>query len=332
MLFRRPLIIITSKLPGDSIQSLKTDFKIKMLTAKKPPTPVELAKLFAKADGAITLLSDPINKDVLDKAAVKIIANYAVGYNNIDIKFAEEKSILVTNTPDALTNATADLAWALILSVARSIGEGEKIVRSGKFKGWAPELLLGMDISRKNLGIIGMGRIGKAVARRALAFGMKIFYTQRNRLLPSEEEPYGARFMDIDNLLKESDVVSIHAPLMESTRNLFDRERLFGMKKGAILINTARGPIVDEEALVDALKSHLFGAGLDVYENEPVIHPGLMKLKNVVLLPHIGSAGKETREEMARMAVQNIKSFFDGKIPPSVIPEHKELAKRLFGG
>jgi glyoxylate reductase len=330
MLFKKPFIIITSKLPGNALESLKDDFKLKILTAKKPPTPVELSKLFAKADGAITLLSDHINENVLKNSKVKIIANYAVGYNNIDINYASERSILVTNTPDALTDATADLTWALILAAARRIPEGERIVRSGKFKGWEPELLLGVDLSRKNLGVIGMGRIGKAVARRALAFGMKILYTQRKRLLPSEEEPYNARFVDIDTLLKESDIVSIHAPLTENTRYLLNRERLLSMKKGAILINTARGPIVDEEALADALKSNLFAAGLDVYEKEPAVHPELLKMKNVVLLPHIGSAGKETREEMARMAVQNIKAFFDGNVPPYVIPEQTDLANKIF--
>jgi glyoxylate reductase len=330
MLFKRPRILITSNLPGNSVDALKEDFKPKILTAKKPPAPAELAKLFEKADGAITVLSDSINENVLKNSRVKIIANYAVGYDNIDIKFACEKSILITNTPDVLTEATADLTWALILAAARRIVEGEKIVRGGKFKGWEPNLLLGMDLKGKNLGVIGMGRIGKAVARRASAFGMKILYTDRNQLIASAEDALSAKFLLLDELIRESDILSIHLPLTDETRHLLNRERIFSMKKGAILINTARGPIVDEEALADALKSHLFAAGLDVYEREPEVHPELLKLKNVVLAPHIGSAGKETREEMARMAVQNIISFFDGQIPPNVIPEQIELAKKIF--
>lgn len=330
MLFKKPSILVTSKLPGNALEAFGEDYKIKSLAGKRSPDKKELKKLFAKADGAITLLNDPIDGSVLADSKVKIVAQYAVGYNNIDIKTASEKSILVANTPDVLTDATADLAWALILSAARRIPEGEKMMRGGKFKGWAPELLLGMDLSHKTMGIVGMGRIGKAVARRALAFGMKIVYTQRKRLLPSEEEPYGARFTDLDTLLKESDVVSLHCPLTEETLHLLNRERLLSMKKGAILINTSRGPIIDEEALAEALEIHLFAAGLDVYENEPEVHPELLKMKNAVLLPHIGSAGKETREEMARMAVRNIVAFFDGKIPPNIIPEQRELAKKIF--
>ncbi len=330
MLFKKPSILVTSKLPGNALEAFGEDYKIKSLAGKRSPDKKELKKLFAKTDGAITLLSDQIDETVLADSKVKIIANYAVGYNNIDIKTASEKIILVTNTPDVLTNATADLAWALILSAARRIPEGEKMMRSGKFKGWAPELLLGMDLSHKTMGIVGMGRIGKAVARRALAFGMKIAYTDSKRLLPSEEEPYGAKFVDLETLLKDSDIVSLHCPLTEGTRHLLSRERLFTMKKEAILINTARGPIVDEEALAEALESHLFAAGLDVYEKEPEVHPALLKLKNVVLLPHLGSAGRETREEMARMAVNNIIAFFDGKVPPNIIPEQGELVSKLF--
>ncbi|HNQ79048.1 MAG TPA: D-glycerate dehydrogenase [Acidobacteriota bacterium] len=321
MLFKKPSILVTSKLPGNALEAFGEDYKIKSLAGKRAPDKKELKKLFAKADGAITLLSDQIDETVLTGSKVKIIANYAVGYNNIDIKTASEKNILVTNTPDVLTDATADLAWALILSAARRIPEGEKIVRSGKFKGWAPELLLGMDLSHKTIGIVGMGRIGRAVARRALAFGMKIVYADSRRLLPSEEEPYGAKFVDLETLLKDSDIVSLHCPLTDETRRILGRDRLFSMRKGAVLINTARGPIVDEEALAEALESHLFAAGLDVYEKEPEVHPALLKMKNAVLLPHIGSAGRETREEMARMAVNNIIAFFDGKVPPNLIPE-----------
>ncbi len=319
----KPFIVVTAKLPGTAVSTLKKKFKVKEYNFKKTLNEDELLLILKDADGAITLLSDPVTKRVLENSKVKIISNYAVGYNNIDVQFATEKGIAITNTPDVLTDATADITLSLILSVSRRIVEADKFVRKRKFKGWAPQLFLGMDLKGKTIGIIGMGRIGKAVARRCIPFGLKILYTQRKRLIPSEEEALNATFIDLEKLLQESDIVSIHSPLTKETDNLLNREKIFSMKKGAILINTARGQIVDEESLCDALKEHLFGAGLDVYEKEPVVNSRLLKMKNVVLLPHIGSSGRETREEMAEMAVNSIISFFEGKTPVNIIKEQK---------
>lgn len=320
-------IVVTASLPGEAVNKLKEKFKVRIFNQKKTLFEDELIKLLKSADGAITLLSDPLTKNVLEKTKLKIISNYAVGYNNIDIAFASERGIIVTNTPDALTDATADLTLALILSVARRIVESDNFTRKGKFKGWLPQLMLGVDLKGKTLGIIGMGRIGKAVARRAIPFGMKVVYYQRKPLIQSEEDALKASFVELDQLLKVSDIVSIHCPFTKETNKLLSREKIFSMKKGAILINTSRGKVIDEDALCDALENHLFGAGLDVYENEPQINRRLLKMRNVVLLPHIGSAGRETREEMAEMAISNIISFFEGKIPPNIIPEQKEIIK-----
>jgi len=319
----KPFIVITSKLPGNTISNLKKKFRVKEYNFKRTLNEDELLSILKDANGAITLLSDPITRRVLENSKVRIIANYAVGYNNIDVQFATERGIVITNTPDVLADATADIALSLILSVSRRIVESDKFVRRGKFKGWAPQLFLGMDLKGKTIGIIGMGRIGKAVARRCIPFGLKILYNQRKRLFPSEEEALNANFTDLEKLLKEADIVSIHCPLTKETNKLLDRDRIFSMKKGAILINTARGQIVDEESLCGALEGHLFGAGLDVYEKEPEINPRLLKMRNVVLLPHIGSAGRETREEMAEMAVNSIISFFEGKTPINIIKEQK---------
>lgn len=318
-------IVVTALLPGEAVNKLKEKFLVKIFPQKKCLNKDELIELLKDADGAITLLSDPLSRDVLEKTKLKIISNYAVGYNNIDIKYATEKGIIVTNTPDVLTDATADLTLALILATARRIVEGNKFLRRGRFKGWLPQLMLGVDLKGRILGIIGMGRIGKAVARRAKAFGMEIIYNQRKKLIKSEEDALNAKFLPLDELLKKADIVSLHCPLTKETNKLLNRERISSMKKGAILINTSRGAVVDEEALCEALQTHLFSAGLDVYENEPKINPKLLKLKNVVLLPHIGSAGKETRETMAVMAVSNILAFFEGKVPPNIIPEQKGI-------
>lgn len=320
-------IVITASLPGEAVNKLKEKFRVKIFPQKKCLSKDQLIRLLKDADGAITLLSDLLTSDVLEKTKLKIISNYAVGYNNIDIEYATEKGIVVTNTPDVLTDATADLTLALILATARRIVESDKFLRSGGFKGWLPQLLLGVDLKGKTLGIIGMGRIGKAVARRAKAFGLEIIYNQRKKLIQSEEDALCAKFSPLEELLKKSDIVSLHCPLTKETNKLFDRERIFSMKKGAILINTSRGAVVDEEALCEALQAHLFSAGIDVYENEPEINPKLLKLKNVILLPHIGSAGKETRETMAEMAVSNILAFFEGKVPPNIIPEQKDIIK-----
>ncbi len=272
-----------------------------------------------------SLLSDKIDSEVMDAAGsqLKIIANYAVGYNNIDLEEATKRGIMVTNTPDVLTDATADLAWALIMAVSRRIVESDNFCRNGDFKEWAPELMLGMELTGKTIGIMGAGRIGQATARRAKAFGMNVLYCSRHDKFAFEVETKAKR-VGLEELLKESDIVSIHLPLVEETKHLLDFHELNLMKTGAILINTGRGPIINEDALVKVLKNgKLVGVGLDVYENEPTIHPELIKMKNTVLLPHIGSATTATRSKMSEMVAKNIIAALSGKIPPNLI--NKEL-------
>ena len=286
--------------------------------------------LLQKVQGAValaTLLSDKIDKEVMDAAGpqLKIIANYAVGYNNIDIQEATKRGIMVTNTPDVLTNATADLAWALIMAVSRRIVEADIFVRQGKFTEWAPQLMLGMELTGKTIGILGAGRIGQATARRAKAFDMNILYCSRYDKFAFEVETKAKR-VGLEELLKKSDIVSIHLPLVAETKHLLDFHELNLMKDNAILINTGRGAIINEKALVEILKKgKLAGVGLDVYEKEPKIEPELLEMKNTVLLPHIGSATQETREKMSVMVAENIIAALSGKKPANLI--NKELAK-----
>ncbi|NOX87389.1 MAG: D-glycerate dehydrogenase [Calditrichaeota bacterium] len=306
-------IYVTRKIPDAGLELLKErGYSLIVHDSETPPTKEELARELKDCDGLICLLSDSIDRELIGSARrLKVIANYAVGFNNIDVDFATKRKIFVTNTPDILTPATADLTWALILAVSKRIVEADAFVRSGRFKGWQPELFLGYDVTGKTLGIVGAGRIGQAVARRAKGFEMNILYVSNSPKEQFEAET-GAKRVELEELLKTSDFVSIHCPLTQKTFHLLDGTRLRLMKHGAILINTARGPVVDETALVDALKSgRLAGAGLDVYENEPQIHPELPTMKNVVLLPHIGSATTETRNEMARMAAKNVISVLE---------------------
>jgi len=287
----------------------------------RPLSKREIIRGIRKADGLISMLSDSIDKDVIAAGPnLKIIANYAAGYNNIDVKAASERGIVVTNTPGVLTETTADLTWALILSAARRIPEAEQLVRSGKWTGWAPTQFLGGDVYGKTLGIIGMGRIGKAVAHRAVGFSMKVIYTSRHRLPIQEEKQLSAQYRPLSQVLSEADFVSLHLPLTEESHHLIDQKALYQMKRTAFLINTARGPIVDEKALIQALKEkRITGAGLDVFEEEPSISARLRKMKNVVLLPHIGSASGETRVRMGLMVLENLLAFFAGKKPPNQV-------------
>lgn len=263
----------------------------------------ELEKIIEDYDGLLCLLSDRIDKNILNKGTrLKIISNYAVGYDNIDVLYAKEKNIFVTNTPDVLTEATADIAFALLLAVSRRIVEGDTLVRNGEFKGWKPDLLLGKDLFGKTIGIFGYGRIGKAVARRARGFGMEIIFTDE----AVEEDGIGKK-VSFERLIEESDFISINAPLNDQTLYKFDLKVFKKMKNDVIIINTARGKLIKEKDLVYALKNNIIkGAGLDVYENEPVVEEELLKMKNVVLLPHIGSATDETREKMAKICVKSI--------------------------
>lgn len=268
----------------------------------------ELITRVVGKQGLISMLSDRVDGAVIDAGAdLRVIANAAVGFNNIDVTAARARGIVVTNTPDVLTGATADLTWALILNVTRRLGEGERIVRRAAWSGWAFDQLLGMELRGRQLGIIGFGRIGRAVAERAGAFGMRVVHTGRD-----------GDAMPLDRLLSTSDVVSLHVPLRDDTRHLIDQKAFARMKRTAYLVNTSRGPVVDEAALVWALKSRLIaGAALDVYEDEPRIQPGLLEFENVVLAPHLGSATTETRTAMADLAVRNVIAVLSGQPPLS---------------
>ena len=314
----RKKIVITRKIPGAGVERLKEIFDIEVSPFDRDVTQDEIIKMATGAQGLISMVTNNLNKEIIDHlTTIQIIANYAVGFNNIDIEYAREKGIVVTNTPDVLTEATADIAMALILCTARRIVEGDRLVRKGEFKGFYPTFFLGVELQNKVLGIYGMGRIGKAVAKRAVACGLKIIYHDPIQIAKRSIN-FPAHYVSFDELLKESDFISIHAPLITETYNKFTKTEFRKMKKEAFLINAARGPLVKEEDLAYALKQGwIAGAGLDVYEFEPEVHPDLSKLDNVVLLPHIGSAATEVRERMATIAADNIIAFFKGEPPPN---------------
>ena len=300
---------------------LKTRFDLKYNSHDRTLTKPELILGMRGRPALISMLSDPIDAEVIESnPRLKVIANYAVGTNNIDLKTASSREIVVTNTPGVLTDATADLAWSLILSLARRVLEGDRLVRTGRWMGWNPTQLLGMDLTGKTLGIIGMGRIGQAVARRAVGFGMRLIYHNRRRLPGHFEKKFNASYRPLSRLLTTADIISLHVPLTPETRHLIDRRVLDRMKRTAFLINTARGPIVDEKALVNALKhGKIAGAGLDVFEEEPTVQKSLLTLPNVVLLPHLGSATIETRTKMGFMVIENIQAVLNGKLAPNAV-------------
>jgi glyoxylate reductase len=298
---------------------LRERFEVRVHESEAKPAADEIAATAAGCAGIVPLVRDTIDAALLDRMpALRAIANYGVGYDNIDVDAATSRGILVTNTPDVLTEATADLTFALLLVVARRLGEGEAMVRAGEFHGWSPTMLVGADIAGTTLGLVGFGRIAAAVGRRARGFGMELLHTARND--HAEAEALGSRRVGLGELLARSDFVSIHAPLTEDTRHLIDAEALRQMKPTGYLLNTARGPIVDETALADALATGVIaGAGLDVYENEPEIHPRLLGLRNVVLLPHLGSASVGAREGMSRLAAVNMIAALSGQRPPNLV-------------
>jgi glyoxylate reductase len=315
----KPRLFLTRAVPDRVLAALKKSFHLEANRRDRPLLRSELLRGMTRADGMIAMLSDAIDASMIAAApTLRIIANYAVGYNNIDVAAATRRGIVVTNTPGVLTEATADLTWALILAVVRRLPEGEALARSGRWTGWAPTQLVGGDLYGKTLGIIGMGRIGQAVARRAAGFSMEVVYYQRHRLPSSDERRLRARYRPLSRLLKASDVVSLHVPLTKQSRHLIDRRALRSMKPTAYLINTARGPIVDEAALIGVLeRKQIAGAGFDVYEQEPKIPARLRRLKNVVLLPHLGSATRETRLRMGMMVLENLTACFAGRRPPN---------------
>jgi glyoxylate reductase len=316
-----PTVFLTRTLPDPVMKEIRRHFRLRFNRHDRPLSQEEILRGARRADGLISMLSDRIDGEIINAAPhLRIIANYAVGYNNIDLNTARERGIFVTNTPGVLTETTADLTWALILAVARRLPEGEQLARSGKWTGWAPTQLLGSDVFGKTLGIIGMGRIGQAVARRAIGFEMRVVYHSRHRLPVRDEKRLRLSFLPLPDLLKESDFVSLHLPLTKESHHLIDRKALRLMKPTAFLINTARGPIVDEKALIDALrKKKIAGAGLDVFEEEPTLPQALRERKEAVLLPHLGSASLETRIRMGRIVLENLVAALTGKKPPNMV-------------
>jgi len=317
----KPKALITHKILPEALKYLEEHTKFEIGTTEEDLPKAKLIEKIRDKQGILPLLVDEIDKEIIDSApSLKIIANCAVGYNNINLSYAKKKGIYVTNTPGVLTDATADLTWALILAVARMIPQADKFLRERRYKGWKIDLFLGKELSGKRLGIIGMGRIGKAVALRAQAFNMDIVYTDSHRLSLEEEKKYHATFFSLDELLSSSDIVTIHALLSSQTHHLISKEKICLMKKKAILINASRGPIIDEIALTDALeKGHIWGAGLDVYEREPEIEKRLLSLESTVLLPHIGSATYETRLKMSMIAARNLVQGLKGQKPDNLV-------------
>jgi glyoxylate reductase len=317
----KPKVLVTRELLPEAMDFLRgrADIEVGISSGNLPRE--DLLKKVSDKEGLLPLLVDAIDREVIDRAPrLKIIANCAVGYNNIDIDYARQKGILVTNTPGVLTESTAELTIALILAVLRRIPQAERFTRDKKFKGWALDLWLGKDLAGAKLGIVGFGRIGRAVARRALAFHAEILYFDPQRTSPDIEMFYRATYLPLDDLLRTADIVTIHAGLTPQTRHLISRERLALMKTDAVLVNVARGPIVDENALADALAAgKLWGAGLDVYEREPEIEEKLFSLDNVILLPHIGSATYAARLKMAMTAARNLMQGLSGETPDNPV-------------
>ncbi|HYE82932.1 MAG TPA: D-glycerate dehydrogenase [Clostridia bacterium] len=314
-------VYVTRQIPEAALLDLKEEFDVAVNPYDRVLERQELLKGVKGMDAVLCLLTDTIDSEVFNAAGpqCRIFANYAVGYNNIDVAEASKRGIIVTNTPDVLNDATADLAWTLLFAVSRRVVECDSFARAGKFKGWGPMLMLGKDITGKKLGVVGAGRIGFNFAKKAKGFDMEILYTSTK---PNQEMEIrlGARFTDKETLLREADFISVHVPLTPSTRHYISENEFKLMKKTAVLINTSRGPVVDEKALVQALKSgEIWGAGLDVFENEPDIEPGLIELDNVVILPHIASATIETRTNMGLIAARNIIKVLKGDMPETCI-------------
>src|SRR6266536_493016 len=317
----KPSILISRLLPEEALAQARSRAAVDVHEADKPLERSELLARLRGRQGLVCLITDTIDVPLLDACpGLKVVSNVAVGFNNIDVAAATKRGVVVTNTPDVLTETTADFAWTLLMATARRLVEADRYVRDGKFTQWESMVLLGGDVHDKTLGIIGFGRIGRAMARRALGFNMRVLYQDAVAADPATERELGATRTDTATLLRDSDFVSIHTPLLPDTRHLINAQSLRTMKKTAYLVNASRGPVVDEAALVQALKEGwIAGAGLDVFENEPQLHPELIGLHNVVLAPHIASASHETRLKMATLAVQNCLAVLEGKTPPTPV-------------
>lgn len=318
-------IFVTRKIPGGAIDALKlSGHEVNVSEQDRPLTPDELLEKGKGVDALLTLLTDKIDGKVIDTLGpqLKIVSNYAVGFDNIIVEEATKRGVVVANTPsDEVNEAVAEHAWALMLALARRIVEADEATRRGAYKGWEPDIFLGVNMIGKTLGIVGLGRIGSMVARRALGYKMNVIYNKRERDEKLEKE-LGVQFVELPELLSNSDFVTLHVPLTQETHHMVNKETLAKMKKGAFLVNTARGPVVDEHDLVDALREgHLGGAGLDVYDNEPNIDPELIGMENVILTPHIASATWEAREKMGQQAVDAILAVLAGQKPDNIVNE-----------
>jgi glyoxylate reductase len=306
-------ILVTRSLPSAVIDKLRTAGTVDVHT-EGAMTAELLRQRVADKDALVTVLTDDVSKALIDAGPkLKVVANVAVGYNNIDVKYARSRNVVITNTPDVLTEAVADFTWAMILAITRRLAEGDRLIRRGGWKGWALDFMLGTELKGKQLGLVGFGRIARAVAERAPAFAMRVVYSDVIKAQGPFEQ------LSLDRLLNTSDVVSIHVPLTPGTRHLIDRRALAKMKRSAYLVNTSRGPVVEEAAVAWALQERLIaGAALDVFENEPAVHPDLLPLENVLLVPHLASATTETRTAMAELAIDNVIAVLSGR--PALTP------------
>lgn len=320
ILAMRPSVLVTKRIYPEAIEFLKQHAEVDYNSSDDALSDSELIERARGKQAIVSQLVDRFTPEVLAQIGVKVIANVAVGFDNIDVPAATERGIMVTNTPGVLTDTTADFAFALLMAAARRIPEANEFVHSGKWNRWTIDLLAGVDVHHRTLGILGMGRIGQAMARRGVGFSMRVLYHNSSRLAPEVERELNAEFADKERVLSESDFVSLHVPLNEQTRHLIGEQELRMMKRTAILINTARGPVVDEAALARALREGwIGGAGIDVFEREPEVHPDLLACSNAVLAPHIGSASAETRKKMSMMAVENAVAALGGICPPNLL-------------
>lgn len=319
----RPRVLVTRRLPRVAMNAITegTDADVWEGPPEAIPREELLSRIGGKA-GAVTLLTEKVDAELLDAAGsdLRIVANYAVGFDNIDVEECTRRGVLATNTPEVLTETTADLAWALLMAAGRRVAEGDRFLRSGEPWIWGPEMMLGVDVHAKTLGIVGFGRIGQAVARRAAGFGMRIVYFDAFRPPEDVERELGAEYLEFDALLQTADLISIHVALTPETRHLFGSEQFRKMKPTSVIVNTSRGPVIDESALAAALEGgEIFACGLDVFEREPEVHPGLLGHERAVVIPHLGSATVETRDAMGMLAVENLLAGLEGRRPPSLL-------------
>ena len=314
-------IYVTRAVFEESLASLRREAEVHVSPDDRPLSKTEVIDRLKDADGAMTMLTDPLDRDVLQALPrLKIASNVAVGFNNVDIALATEFGVMITNTPGVLTETTADFAWALLMAAARRVVEADAFARAGKWKAWSPTMFLGRDVYGKTLGIIGLGRIGQAVARRAPGFGMRVIFHNSHPVSENVRREAGVESVSFEELLRTSDFISLHVPLSAQTTHLLNERAFAMMKTSCIVVNTARGPVIDERSLVHALKEkRIAGAGLDVFEREPEIEHDLLKMENVVLAPHIGSGSYETRLKMCMMAADNLLSWLRGERPPNLV-------------